>query len=80
MQKSILIYTFNAAERKSMSAPFLRIPNGGFITTVSTKPKEKIETLRRRNDSRAERKCQVNTPVEHSRGVQGVHQIDYKQT
>jgi len=32
----MLLLTFKATERKSKSAPFLRVPNGGFIITVST--------------------------------------------
>lgn len=30
------IITFKAVERNSISAPFRRVPNGGFITIVST--------------------------------------------
>lgn len=32
----VLIPTFRALKRKSISAPFFRVPKGGFITTVST--------------------------------------------
>lgn len=32
----MLLLTFIATERKSKSAPFFRVPNGGFIITVST--------------------------------------------
>lgn len=40
-----MVSTFKAATRKSMSEPFFRVPNGGFITTVSTILPTSMNTL-----------------------------------
>lgn len=54
--QAVIVLTFIPIAKNSKSAPFIRVPNGGFMTTVSTTPPAKTQSMRKK---KLKNKCQI---------------------